>query len=310
VTAVIRTVAGDIPAGFAGPTYAHEHLIIDTPLVAETMPHIHLPSVDEGVAEVQACIAAGVRTMVDAMPAASGRSPERLRRIGELTGMHIVAATGLHTSKYYDDVDWTREESAEQLADRFIADIEEGIDRHDYLGESVERTAVRAGIIKVAALTEILSERDERLFEAAAITHSRTGAPILTHTEGGLGGARQIDELVALGVGPEHIALSHTDKIADHDYHKSMLEAGAFLCYDQALRDQETTMHLLEAMLDSGFANQLLLGTDGARRSLWASLDGSPGLASLYRSMAVEFGPDMTETLFVVNPARYLTLTS
>jgi predicted metal-dependent phosphotriesterase family hydrolase len=308
VSGVIRTIGGDLPAELAGPTYVHEHLIIDTPLVAETMPHIHLHSVEEAVAEVQTCVAAGVRTMVDAMPAASGRDPDRLSRISFETGMRVVAATGLHTSRYYDDVPWTREETPEQLAQRFTADIEQGIDLHDYLDETVDRTEARAGLIKVGALTEDLSARDQRLFAAAAITHQITGAPVLTHTEGGLGGLNQIEGLLENGVAASRIALSHTDKVKDPGYHRAMLETGVFLCYDQGIRDVETTVWLTVEMIDSGFGGQILLGTDGARRSLWSTLGGAPGLAALYASMSSAFDPATLDTLFVANPARYLTL--
>lgn len=308
MSGVIRTIGGDLPAELAGPTYVHEHLIIDTPLVAETMPHIHLHSVEEAVAEVQTCVAAGVRTMVDAMPAASGRDPDRLSRISFETGMRVVAATGLHTSRYYDDVPWTREETPEQLAQRFTADIEQGIDLHDYLDETVDRTEARAGLIKVGALTEDLSARDQRLFAAAAITHQITGAPVLTHTEGGLGGLNQIEGLLENGVAASRIALSHTDKVKDPGYHRAMLETGVFLCYDQGIRDVETTVWLTVEMIDSGFGGQILLGTDGARRSLWSTLGGAPGLAALYASMSSAFDPATLDTLFVANPARYLTL--
>lgn len=304
----IRTIGGDLPSDLAGPTYAHEHLIIDSPLVASSMPHIHLHSIDEAVAEVETCVAAGVRTMVDAMPAASGRHPERLIRISVRTGIRIVAATGLHTARYYEDVPWTREESPELLAGRFIADIEEGIDRNDYLTEEVERVEARAGIVKVASLTEELSDRDRRLFEAAARTAATTGVPILTHTEGGSGGINQIEELTGLGVSPERIALSHTDKVSDAGYHRELLERGVFLCYDQGLREPEMTLRLVAQMIEEGFGPQILLGTDGARRSLWSTLGGSPGLAALYGLVGESFDPETSRLLFVDNPARYLTL--
>lgn len=305
---MIRTIGGDLPAELAGPTYVHEHLIIDSPLVAGTMPHIHLPSVDEAVAEVQTCVAAGVRTMVDAMPAASGRDPERLSRVSIFTGMRVVAATGLHTAKYYEDVPWTREETPEQLATRFIADIQEGIDQNDYRGETVDRTGIRAGLVKVASLAESLSEQEVRLFEAASITHRETGVPVLTHTEGGLGGVEQVQRLLDFGIGPHRIALSHTDKVKDPAYHRSMLESGVFLCYDQGIRDLETTLWLISAMIDSGFGDQILLGTDGARRSLWATVGGGPGLAALYRTVSSVLDEATTERLFVTNPARFLSL--
>jgi predicted metal-dependent phosphotriesterase family hydrolase len=308
VTGTIRTIGGDLPADLAGPVYAHEHLIIDSPLVADTMPHIHLPSVDEAVAEVSTCVAGGVRTMVDAMPAASGRSPERLSRISILTGMRIVATTGLHTDKYYGDVPWAGTESPKQLAARFIADIEDGMDTHDYRGERVERTSLRAGIVKVASLHEEPTDRDRRLFEAAAITAAVTGVPVLTHTEGGLGGMRQVEVLTDLGVPPDRIALSHTDKVDDVGYHRSLLETSVFLCYDQGIRDTERTFSLIESMVTEGFGSQIVLGTDGARRTLWATLGGRPGLAALYDRARQRLATDLLTGLFVTNPTRYLSL--
>lgn len=305
---VIRTVGGDLSASLAGPTYLHEHLIIDSPLVAETMAHIHLPSVDEAVAEVRTCVASGVRTMVDAMPAGSGRDPERLLRVSVLTGMRVIAATGLHTARYYGDVAWAGDDSAEQLAERFIADIEDGIDRHDYRGPEIDRSEARAGIVKVATLEEGLTPAEERLFAAAAMTAGATGVPILTHTEGGLGGTAQIDRLLELGVAPERIALSHTDKIDDPGYHREMLSTGVSLCYDQALRQPGQTLDLIVAMVEDGFADRIMVGTDGARRSLWATLGGDPGLASLYEHLGSVLDDGLARSIFVTNPARFLTL--
>lgn len=305
---VIRTIGGDLPTELAGPVYAHEHLIVDSPIVARTMPHIHLHSEDEAVAEVRTCVGAGIRTMVEVTPAAFGRDPERLSRVSVLTGMRIVSATGLHAAKHYDDVPWAQVETAEQLAERFVADIEQGIDLHDYRGESVERSAVVAGIVKVASSAEQLTDREQRLFEAAAMTVARTGVPVMTHAEGGLGGMQQIEMLTALGIAPERIALSHTDKVADPGYHRAMLESGVLLCYDQGLRNLEATTRLIDRAIDDGFGRQIILGTDGARRSLWKSLGGSPGLGALYRSMPDVFDLSVTRSLFVDNPARYLTM--
>ena len=45
-----RTVLGDVDAGTIGVVLAHEHLIIDSPIVQTEHPHIHLPSVDEATA--------------------------------------------------------------------------------------------------------------------------------------------------------------------------------------------------------------------------------------------------------------------
>ena len=314
MTFAVRTVLGDIDPKDLGVTYAHEHLIIDSPLIVEHWPHIHLPDVDAAVRELEPCAAAGVGAVVDAMPAASGRDPVRLARISKGSGVHVVACTGLHTSKYYEDLLWTVEESAETLAGRFIADIVEGIDRYDYLGPAVERTQHRAGILKVAVLEDAPTSRDRRVFEAAAVTHAATGVPILTHCEGGVGAIEQVELLTELGVPLDRVVISHTDKIADLGYHRDLLEAGVYLEYDQALRQGEGvragTGRIVAAMVEEGFAGQVMLATDGARRSLW-SVYGGLGLAWLATRFVeilegLGVGSDAIDDMFVTNPARFL----
>lgn len=314
----VRTVLGDIPADDLGVTYLHEHVIIDSPLVAETMPHIHLPSVDDAVAELARCADVGVGTVVDAMPAGSGRHINRLAEASRGSGVHIVATTGMHTPKYYRHIPWAEADSVDELADRFISDVTVGIDRFDYRGPSVDRTRHRAGIIKLATSAEEVADWDRRVFEAGALTALHTGAPILTHCEEGLGALRQLQLLRDLNVDLGRVVISHTDKITDRGYHLDLLAAGVNLEYDQALRQGEAavtgTAGLLRDMIDSGYLNQLMLGTDGARRTLWSSLGGKPGLAWLasgYRTVLEKVGVGEPEqrALFVDNPRDFLTMT-
>jgi predicted metal-dependent phosphotriesterase family hydrolase len=93
-----------------------------------------------------------------------------------------------------------------------------------------------------------------------------------------------------------------------------MLQTGVNLEYDQALRQaagRQTTPQLLASMIEEGFLPQLMLGTDGARRSLWRTLGGSPGLAYLAAGYAEVLdahgiGHNELRALFVANPARWL----
>ncbi len=315
MTSRVRTVLGDIEPGDLGLTYIHEHLIIDSPLVVDRWPHIHLSSVDEAVRELELCAAAGVGAFVDAMPAASGRGPLRLAEASRRSGVHVIACTGLHTSKYYEGQRWTVEESPDVLAELFIADVVEGIDRYDYMGPVIRRTPHRAGILKVAALETAPTPRDLRVFEAAAIAHNTTGVPILTHCEGGRGGMAQIEVFERLGVPLERIVISHTDKVPDLAYHRDLLETGVYLEYDQAVRQGEDavdgTGRIVAAMIGDGYADRLMLSTDGARRSLWTSLGGEPGLAwlatrfvEILTSLGIE--EPAIRTMFVDNPASFL----
>ncbi len=297
----VRTVLGDVDPESLGVTLAHEHLIIDSQLVAEEWPHIHLPSVEEAVAEATLCHGSGVGAMVDAMPIGSGGDPLALRDIARLSGVAVIASTGMHTLKYYRDVSWAHDDPVDDLANRFVTSILVGVDR------------VRAGVLKVATAGDYPDSREREIFEAAAIAHSATGVPVLTHCQEGRGGAEQIELLVEMGVGPDRIAMSHTDKVADPGYHRDLLDSGAFLCYDQGLRSPEQTVELVAAMFDAGMGDRLLIGTDGARRSLWSTLGGAPGLAWIHTGFLDllsrrGLAPGDLDRLFITNPARWLAL--
>lgn len=311
---IVRTVLGDVEPDRLGPTYVHEHFIIDSALVADHYDVMHLPSVDEACAELEQCRAAGLGAAVDAMPCAAGRDAVRLAEVSAVSEVHLVASTGLHTTTYYQHQDWAIDGSADDLAELFIADIEVGIDRYDYTGPLIDRTGHRAGIVKVATMGEV-TDRDRRLFDAAAQTHRRTGAPIVTHCQGGEGGLEQIALLDRYAVPPGRVVLSHTDKVLDPGYHRALLETGANLVYDQALRqpadEEQGTAWLIDTLVEEGYAGQLMLGTDGARRSLWSTLGGSPGLAWLLTGFSEVLRrrgivEDTIRSLFVTNPARFL----
>jgi predicted metal-dependent phosphotriesterase family hydrolase len=314
---MVRTVLGDVTPDDLGVTYMHEHLIIDSPTVAERWPHILLTDAQDAIDEVMSCRAVGVGAMLDAMPMASGRGPDRLARISTETGAHIVMATGLHTEKYYESLPWIASASVDELANMFVDDIEVGVSVHDHLQDDDSRSTHRAGIIKAATGPQGMTDAARKTFEAATIASKRTGAPILTHCEEGRHGMEQIEVLTSLDVPLSHVVVSHTDKVSDPAYHTDMLEAGVNLEFDQALRqgvDAEAGIaRLLGIQIDRGFAGQLMLGTDGARRSLWSSLGGRPGLAWLaggFRAIleAVGIETDLQESLFVSNPKRFLAL--
>src|SRR4030095_15547435 len=186
-----------------------------------------------------------------------------------------------------------------ELAELFLADLTEGIDAHDLNGPVVRRTPHRAGIVKAAgslggpghrdrpgmltpgASVGGASDRDGRVFEAAAIAATRAGTALLTHCEAGTGGLEQLRLLEDLGVPPHRVILSHTDKVADRGYHRELLAGGAYVVYDQGLRSPDDTARLVAWMVEDGHQGQLLLGTDGARRALRSVLGGAPGLAAL-----------------------------
>jgi phosphotriesterase-related protein len=263
--------------------------------------------------EVGAAAAIGLGAAVDAMPCDAGRNVAKLAELSRRTGVHVIAPTGLHHDRYYGPAHWSHRLSADEIAGLFIADVVEGIDANDYSGPIVARSSHRAGVIKVAGSDGGLSPRDERVFEAAAITHVRTGVPILTHCEHGTGAPEQVRFLVDRGVDPGHLVLSHVDKVVDRGLHRELAAAGAVLEYDGSFRwkdgEPNGTLQLLEWMAEDGLAGHVVLGMDAARQGYYAVYGGRPGLTWLldgFTTLMETRGLDagIRRRWFVENPAR------
>ncbi len=305
----IRTVLGDIDAESLGVCYAHEHIIIDPGFTTTVDSEFQIDSVENACAELQAAATAGLRAVVDAQPCDAGRNAVKLAEISRLTGIHIVCSTGLHLRKYYPPDHWRDRLGAEQLAAIFREEIEQGIGANDRSGA----TPHRAGVIKIASGLNALTEHERTVFEAAAIAHRATGAPILTHTEQGTAGLEQIRLLAGCGVPCSKVILSHTDRKPDPGYHLEMLSTGAYLEYDSAFRwkDQpgNPTLDLVLRACRASFGAQVLLGTDSGRRRYWKSYGGGPGLAYLlkvFAPMLLEAGlsGEDLDRIFISNPER------
>jgi 5-phospho-D-xylono-1,4-lactonase len=233
------------------------------------------------------------------------------------TGVDIVASTGLHHDRYYGPLHWTNRVGPDELAALFIADLTEGIDEFDYTSPVVRRTRYRAGVVKVATSGTIPDARDLRNLRAAAAASIATWAPVLTHCEDGLGGLAQLDVLASQGVPLGSVILSHVDKSEDNRYLRDLAQTGANLEFDQALRQAargtaQATVRAICMLAGAGFADRIVVGTDGARRSLWASLGGSPGLAWLARELPgllrqAGLSPSVVDAVMRDNAARALT---
>ena len=309
---VVRTVLGDIAPSQLGVTYAHEHLVIDGGRPVELSADFELNDGDKLTDELRAARAAGLRSAIDMMPIDCGRNPELLVDLSRRTGVQLVSATGLHHERFYRPDHWSIGATEELLAERFVADVEEGVvERHDD-GSIRLRSAARAGVLKVAGSTGGPSARDLPAFRAAAIAHHATGAPIHTHCEAGTGGLEQIRTLRDLGVPAVRISLSHVDKVVDRGYHESILATGVFVVYDGAFRwgDRPNgTLQLLEWAAEDGLLGQVMLGLDAARQGYLAAYGGSPGLTFLlegFRQAMDGRGLDASirQRVFVDNPAR------
>jgi 5-phospho-D-xylono-1,4-lactonase len=307
----VRTVLGDIKSSDMGLTYSHEHIIIEESYPTVSNPLFILNDVDKVSEELSMFYEIGGRTVVDTMPANCGRNVVKLAEVSRRSKVNIIAPTGIHLEQYYPPGHWRYFYTADQLTRLFVDDINLGIDRHDYGGPVVERTPHRAGLIKLATGDNRITHHQEKIFEAVVNAHKESGAPILTHTNGGLLAMEQANLFAKMGTDLSHVVISHVDRMDDVDYHRQLLQSGISVEYDAAFRwkkeEVNITYKLLEILLPE-FPDQIVVGMDMAKNHYWKSYGGKPGLGYLM----VDFKDELkkrsleaySQNLFFSTPAR------
>jgi 5-phospho-D-xylono-1,4-lactonase len=287
---IVRTIAGDIAPAELGPCDAHEHLFLVTP----AQPGDEYADVGKAIEEAWTLVAAGARALVDWTPIGLGRDLDGLGTVSRETGLHVIAATGLHRDPHYAPDDALRTASEEELAGRFVADLD------------------RCGILKIGAGYHALAPFEQKAFAAAAIAHGRVGAPVCVHTEHGTMGLALVERLERLGVPPASVVLAHLDRNPDPGEHAETAAAGAWLQLDGPGRTKywpdSTILALIAELAKRGQAGRILLGGDTGRRSMFRAYGGGPGMDYVFARfkprLERELGTDLSEQIFVRNPAR------
>lgn len=288
---IVRTVLGDVDPSELGPCDAHEHLFLVTPI----QPGDDFTDVGKAIEEARTLVDAGGRALVDWTPIGLGRDLDGLAAVARETGLHVVAATGLHRDAHYAADDPLRAEPVDALADRFAADL-----------------ADRCGVVKLGASYHQLKPFERKAFEAAAAAHARTGAPVCVHTEHGTMGLAIVERLRDLGVPPESVVLAHLDRNPDAGEHAETGATGAWLQLDGPGRTKywpdSTILQLVADLAERGLADRLLLGGDTGRASMMRAYGGGPGLDYVFARfkprLERELGAELAERIFVANPAR------
>jgi 5-phospho-D-xylono-1,4-lactonase len=287
---IVRTIRGDIAPEALGPCDAHEHLFLVTP----AQPGDEYSDVAKAIEEATTLRVAGAQALVDWTPIGLGRDLDGLSAVSEATGLHVVAATGLHRDVHYEADDPLRADTEDGLAARFVTDLE------------------RCGIIKVGAGYHSISSFEAKAFAGAARAHREVGAPVCVHTEHGTMGLAIVERLRELGVPPDRVILAHVDRNPDAGEHAETAATGAWLQLDGPGRTKywpdSTILRLISDLAERGCVDRLLLGGDTGRRSMLRAYGGGPGLDYVFARfkprLERELGRELSDRIFVANPAR------
>jgi phosphotriesterase-related protein len=301
----VMTVLGPIAPSDLGATYAHEHLLGGPPASSADAQDQDLTMLSAEVAaeELGLFHLAGGRAIVEMSTQDYNRRPEQLRELSRASGVHIIMTTGLHKDAYSRPV--TGAASLDELTDMFVRDVAQGV------GE----TGVRAGVIKGATSLNNITEGEEKVLRAAARAHLATGAPLSTHTQSGTMGLEQMAMFKAEGVEPDRVAIGHVDRNVEYDYHKALLDTGAYIIYDQISKEKyapdRKRVEVLNRLVSEGYGDRIMLAGDFGRASYWTSNGGGPGLTYIlwrFLPWLVDEGMsrEAAEAMLAANPARFL----
>jgi phosphotriesterase-related protein len=246
----LMTVLGPISVEEMDTTLIHEHVFLDwrpaDSTVASDWP------TDSAFARIlpflQEAQAQGVKTLLECTPAYLGRNPRLLQRLAEASGMNLLTNTGLYgavNNKYLPQ--FAYEATAAELASQWIEEFEGGI------GE----TGIRPGFIKISVAPDSqLSDLHQKLVQAAAQTHLRTGLTIVSHTGPDAPALAQLGVLAEAGVAPEAFVWTHAQR-GTPEGHVRAAQLGAWISIDNVNADS-TDLQARLAQLQHLKANHLL----------------------------------------------------
>lgn len=307
------TVTGRVPVSALGVVDAHDHLFLRSP----AMPGEEFEDLERSTAEALEGRDSGIGAIVDLTPIGLGRRPDLLRAVSEATGLAIIGATGYHRDTHYPAGHWVHEATVDELTDKVIRDLADGMHPTDWDDPTAAPDAGKAGVIKVGTSYHHASDSERRRLEAAAVGSRQGGVAIVIHAEVGTFGHEIIDILTGHGVAESRIVLAHMDRNQDAGLHAELAGRGVYLEYDTIGRTKygpdSAILDLVEAVASAGHLDRLMLGLDMGRRLMLRAYGGGPGLRYLMDRFVPRLrrriGDEAVDAILVTNPARAFALT-
>jgi phosphotriesterase-related protein len=241
--------------------------------------------------------AAGCDTLVECTPAYLARDPALLKRLSHDCGLHILTNTGYYGArdgKYLPT--HVAEETADQLAGRWLAEWTNGIDGTD----------VRPGFIKIGVDKAPLSAANQKLVRAAARTHLKSGLVIACHTGDGAAAMEELEILRDEGVDPSAWIWVHAQNERDQRLHQQAAMRGGWVEFDGiSASTLDRHIELVRHMKDGGLLSRVLISHDAG----WYSV-GEPGGGRFrpYTKLFEEFLPALKRSGFTDEELLRLTV--
>jgi phosphotriesterase-related protein len=262
---MINSVLGPISPDKLGISLMHEHFTFAYPgwyADATIAPEDFKAALKINIGVIKTAQKYGIKTIIDVTPNdAGGRNPALYKALAKKTGLNIICATGLYTEHEGAPTYWTTKavwgmNLPKMMSELFIKEITMGIGK----------TGVKAGVIKIGSSSPKMTTYETSVHKAAVIAQKSTGVPIITHTDGPLGGVEQAELLIAEGANPKKVMIGHVSNSKDIEYHKAILAKGVYIAFDRIGLDIITPFDVnlknVTELCKQGYANQIMLSHD------------------------------------------------
>lgn len=264
--ASLMSVSGTITPGKIGQTLIHEHVMVDFIGAGQTGSHRYDAEevFNTVLPYLQEVKKAGCTTFVECTPAYIGRDVKVLKRLAEASGLNIITNTGYYGAakeKYLPQHAY--DESAEQLAERWIKEWREGIDG----------TEIFPGFIKTGVDNGPLSDVHQKLLRASAIAHLATGLSISAHTGDGEAALEEFAILRENGVDANAMRWVHAQSEKNKQIHLQVAKMGGWVEFDGIGPESlEEHIDFVKNMKENGQLHRTLVSHDAG----WYHV-GEPG---------------------------------
>ena len=250
----INTVMGLIDSAMLGETLCHEHVTAYNLSFYNAFKDKWFSKkevIDRAVKLFsQAKEECGVTTIIDGTPIDLGRDIEMIKTVSKNSGVNIIVSSGI----YCNEEVFLKGKNPNKLANYFIDECQNGI------GD----TGVKPAILKCATGRLGVTEINQLLISAMAITQKETGLPIFAHHAHQLNTPyQQLKIFDKHGVDLEKVVIGHCSDCYDIEYLIDLLKNGCYLGFDRIYPSAyEKQAQTIANLIAKGYANKLLVSHD------------------------------------------------
>lgn len=277
----IQTTTGTASPDELGRTLIHEHVLVGFPgweLDAKAPRFKRAEAMARAMDQMQELKDLGVGTFVDPCPMDLGRDVEFLAELSQKSGMRIICTTGAYFEAEGNTYTF-RQLPVEQITEIYMQEIEEGV------GE----TGIKAGAIKIATGSRVVSDYERKLVTAAARAAKATGVPLISHTQDATCGHDQIDIVTGEGVAPDRLLVGHSDGTPDHWYQRALAERGAYVGFDRfgisLFQPDEVRIKNILKLVEAGHLERILVSHDSIVCWLGRPVPYAPSFEALLEAL-------------------------